>query len=477
MKKYAGLTIGRAFRIVESPLRARRLLDRLFMLVLVLVGAMHPHARAGWTSVPFQGHFMESSQPITALSWQGQLWAVGGRLGLASSTDGVWWFSAAGSPPNSGTGFSAVIHADRIWSLGGGFLGRNLVYSYDGAAWQLKGYFDEDYGTWYTFITNHTSVSFDGKLWLLGGSYQEDHEEPPPGEGEVPMKNAAAKSPNPTCCGVAEHFLNIVINSPDGVYWTGAAFAPWPARECHASVVFNDRMWVLGGAQSDTWGTLFNDVWYSEDGEQWIQATANAPWCPRAGHAAVVYQDKIWVLGGWAENELKNDVWCSEDGVNWTLVEDQAPWPVRWKHSCTVFEGKLWLLGGYGKPNTWEETKQDIWVYEPDAEGEGEGTPVAVYHTADRNQNQRVDLSELLRVIQFYNLGDFHCAVPTESTEDGYGPGVGDTSCARHDSDYAPLDWRIGLSELLRLIQFFNTGGYTYCPESGTEDGFCPAGQ
>ena len=31
--------------------------------------------------------------------------------------------------------------------------------------------------------------------------------------------------------------------------------------------------------------------------------------------------------------------------------------------------------------------------------------------------------------------------------------------------------------DLLRLIQFFNTGGYTYCPESGTEDGFCPAWQ
>jgi hypothetical protein len=121
-------------------------------------------------------------------------------------------------------------------------------------------------------------------------------------------------------------------------------------------------------------------------------------------------------------------------------------------------------------------------VYEPDAEGEGaaegegEGIPVDQYHTADQDQNHRVNLVELLRVIQFYNMGNFHCAIPPESTEDGYAPGVGDLSCAWHDSDYAPRDWRIGLSELLRLIQFFNTGGYSYCPESGTEDGFCPAG-
>jgi len=27
---------------------------------------------------------------------------------------------------------------------------------------------------------------------------------------------------------------------------------------------------------------------------------------------------------------------------------------------------------------------------------------------------------------------------------------------------------------LLRLIQFYNSGGYHYCPGEGTEDGFCP---
>ena len=35
-----------------------------------------------------------------------------------------------------------------------------------------------------------------------------------------------------------------------------------------------------------------------------------------------------------------------------------------------------------------------------------------------------------------------------------------------------PPDWEINLSELLRLIQFFNSGGYHRCLEG--EDGFCP---
>ncbi len=88
--------------------------------------------------------------------------------------------------------------------------------------------------------------------------------------------------------------------------------------------------------------------------------------------------------------------------------------------------------------------------------------------TADQNQDGQISLSELLRVVQFFTSGGFHCEA---GTEDGYAPGTGDTSCAPHDSDYNPRDWQINLSELLRLIQFFTSGGYHACAEG--EDGFC----
>ncbi len=102
-------------------------------------------------------------------------------------------------------------------------------------------------------------------------------------------------------------------------------------------------------------------------------------------------------------------------------------------------------------------------------EGEG-GAPQ--YHTADQNGDNLISLSELLRVIQFYNSGGLHCQ---EGTEDGYAPGPpGNTDCMPHASDYNPQDWSISLSELLRVIQFYNSGGYYWCPEEGTEDGYCP---
>ncbi len=104
------------------------------------------------------------------------------------------------------------------------------------------------------------------------------------------------------------------------------------------------------------------------------------------------------------------------------------------------------------------------------AEGEGEeGEVPSECHAADQNCDNLVNLSELLRVIQFFNSGGYHCQA---GTEDGYAPGPGDTGCAPHTSDYNSQDWLINLSELLRLIQFFNSGGYHPC--AGGEDGFCP---
>ncbi len=113
-------------------------------------------------------------------------------------------------------------------------------------------------------------------------------------------------------------------------------------------------------------------------------------------------------------------------------------------------------------------------VEEGTAEGviEGEGDPEGMVenpHSADQNADGRISLSELLRLIQFYNSGGYHCDA---SGEDGFAPGTGDQSCVPHNADYISEDWAISLSELLRMIQFYNSGGYHTCDEG--EDGFCP---
>ena len=448
-----------------------------FLCTAMLVGVvLNGVAAAHWTQITARIPWPYSPEEAHLASWQDQLWCGIAYSGLVSSTDGNLWNLPITVPWEDAHGFTMLTHGENLWVIGAEFYGPTNVYvGEDAHAWSLRGDLSEFHGGFETpSLHNHTSLSFKDKLWVLGGAFWvEGGDELDTATGGEEWKGLKKGGP------FEWHPVNMVLSSDQGSDWDLVTYAPWANRDSHSSVVFDSKMWVMGGyIQEASAPVPVNDVWRSEDGVTWSEVTPAAPWSPRAGHASVVLDGKIWVLGGNTAQGPVNDIWCSKDGVQWMRVTDQAPWSPRSKHSCVVHQDKLWLAGGFA--SGW---LLDVWVYEPDAEGEGsaagdgEGAPVEHYHTADQNQDERVDLTEILRVIQFYNLGDFHCAIPPESTEDGYAPGVGDISCARHDSDYAPRDWRIGLSELLRLIQFFNTGGYSYCPESGTEDGFCPAGQ
>lgn len=91
------------------------------------------------------------------------------------------------------------------------------------------------------------------------------------------------------------------------------------------------------------------------------------------------------------------------------------------------------------------------------------------YHTGDENKDWKISLEELLRVIQFYNSGGIYCDC---LSEDGYTPStLYLRDCFPHSSDYYNgHDWRINLYELLRLVQIYNYGRYH--PDPGSEDGF-----
>lgn len=123
-----------------------------------------------------------------------------------------------------------------------------------------------------------------------------------------------------------------------------------------------------------------------------------------------------------------------------------------------------------------EGSPEGILEGEGNVEGEGsvEGIPegeLPSRHSADINMNWKIELRELLRVIQFFNSWGYHCAEVPTATEDGYEVGSGaNHSCSYHTSDYNPKNWKIDFPELLRLIQFFNAGGYHL--DSAGEDGF-----
>ena len=83
------------------------------------------------------------------------------------------------------------------------------------------------------------------------------------------------------------------------------------------------------------------------------------------------------------------------------------------------------------------------------------------YHLADTDKDSAISLSELLRVVQFFQSDGIHC---NASTDDGFAPGIeGDATCIPHDSDLITQDWRVDVSELLELIQLYNFNGYHLC--------------
>jgi hypothetical protein len=160
---------------------------------------------------------------------------------------------------------------------------------------------------------------------------------------------------------------NAVWSSTNGVDWTQAtAAAGWSPRMAAGAVVFKDRMWLLGGIQKYYFGDdsdLKNDVWSSADGVTWECATPQAPWSPRAYLGAVVHAGRIWVLGGgnYVPNyQVKNDVWSSADGVNWERAAEQAPWSPRIWFSAATYRDRMWLLGGWS--NHPARNWNDVWT-------------------------------------------------------------------------------------------------------------------
>jgi hypothetical protein len=159
----------------------------------------------------------------------------------------------------------------------------------------------------------------------------------------------------------APHFSDIWM-SEDGIQWTLITNnAPWKKRRSIQSVVFQDKLWLIPGWGPETGVT--SEIWNSQDGIDWQKVSTNGVWPSREGHQLVVFQDKLWLIGGvnYATRETKNDVWYSQDGIDWHQSVSIAPWPSRWDHEVITFNDKLWLIGGMDLIGN---TYKDVWASE-----------------------------------------------------------------------------------------------------------------
>ncbi len=290
---------------------------------------------AGWTPRDSCGEYV----------FKDHIWLLGGWVALEGpgprdvwkSADGEHWAQVCARAPWTHADLPlSLVHNDRMWLMGGWYGGRSKDASASNEVWSSA---DGEHwertckaAPWSPRLAPAGAV-FKGKIWLLGG-VERYHDG-------------------------ARYLRNDVWNSSDGRNWTKITdHAPWSPRAYHAAQVFDDKLWVIGGGNYRPDHLAFNDVWCSSDGLKWTKVTDHAPWAGRIWFSSVVYRDRMWILGGWSDNPSKNynDVWYSADGKTWHELKTPTIWSPRHETSAWVFRGQLYLAAG----NPWPVVN-DVW--------------------------------------------------------------------------------------------------------------------
>lgn len=270
------------------------------------------------------------------------------------------WIEVNGAAPFAPRdGHGMLSFKERMWLLGGWnpddkkhfprICNNEVWSSRDGREWTLEKpntFLDESFDVHSDWEGRHTAgyVLFKDKMWIVGGDVNQGY------------------------------YMSDVWNSEDGRTWRWVNKGhpvPWGPRALHHTLVFQDKIWVLGGQTMPAFGggaeKFYRDIWTSPDGVHWEQVIPREPyWAPRGMIGGnVVFKDRIWVIGGGTYDtpetpvrKYSNDVWSSSDGTNWTCHLESAPWVPRAYHDVAVFDDRMWIVAGVGPEGT---NRNDVW--------------------------------------------------------------------------------------------------------------------
>lgn len=143
--------------------------------------------------------------------------------------------------------------------------------------------------------------------------------------------------------------------------------AAWQPRDSQGELVYNDQLWIFGG-WFNSYEAPPRDVWSSPDGKSWTRIEDNAPWKHSDLSMSTTFNGRMWFMGGWYNGRLPghsagNEVWSSTDGKTWTLATKSAEWSPRLASGLVVFKDKLWILGGTENYYFGDQSslKNDVW--------------------------------------------------------------------------------------------------------------------
>ena len=222
---------------------------------------------------------------------------------------------------------TSVVHNDFVYVLGGTDNSeRNDVQfapiNSNGSLgnWQLTTSFiiGRDY---------HSSVVHNGYIYVIGGLQS---------GGEL--------------CRNDVQFAPINFDGTLGTWQTTTSFAT--ERLDHTSVVYNGYLYIIGGREFDK-NSQLNDVQFvliNSDGTLGTWQTTTSFNISRSGHTSVVQNGYLYILGGYDGNSYRNDVEFALINSNGTL----GTWHTttsfgtgRHGHTSVVYNNYLYVIGGY----------------------------------------------------------------------------------------------------------------------------------
>ncbi len=275
-----------------------------------------------WSILTFQNDIWSTVDGVHwTLEKNNAEWSARSSFGLTEYNNKLW-LSGGCNGVNSSLGCNST--TKDVWYSSNG---KDWTLATDNAAFDLRGY--------------HKMYTFNGgsgeKLWVLGGSYSSD---------------------------TTKILKNDLYSSTDGITWIlESSDALWESGRFNFRIEkLNNTLYALTGG--DNSGNYYNDVWSSTDGVNWSETKAdvdNPPlgtqpskwthWDKRYMSSTVVFNNKIWLIGGYDKTHYRNDVWYSEDGNNYTLVNTNydAEFGSRFDGELIGYNNKIWMIGGLNK--------------------------------------------------------------------------------------------------------------------------------
>ena len=118
-------------------------------------------------------------------------------------------------------------------------------------------------------------------------------------------------------------------------------------RTQHSAVTYDGKIYVFGGLSDPEHKMGFHTTFdrYDPSSDTWDLLSATGP-PPRAGHSAIVYNDKMYVYGGYNDTKILDELWIYDFiAGTWTQSGNHFK-PAKFEHSVVVYNDVMYILGG-----------------------------------------------------------------------------------------------------------------------------------